>query len=334
MKKRIITGVLYVIVMVGLLVMKLLVPETADGMEYGALGVDLLFWLISVIGAYEFTRAFGEHKRDSAYIDGGGTEERPPLGGVSKAQRWVAIVTCALIIPTFVITKLLALSAHRTKLLNAAAANLDAGVPALIMLLAVGSIGAMVIASLTVFDHERSDIRSTAYAEVALLYCGALACVGPNINHMAYNSDVAILFLFVLVPFVDTGAFILGKLLGKVLPMKLAPRTSPNKTVIGAVGGILGGVVAAVLVWVICEFTSTVDFAYNGPLPKVVVLILISLPTAVFAQLGDLFESAVKRSCGIKDMGKILPGHGGVLDRFDSMLFATVSIVVCFMAIA
>lgn len=62
-------------------------------------------------------------------------------------------------------------------------------------------------------------------------------------------------------------------------------------------------------------------------------LILISVPTAILAQLGDLFESAIKRGCGVKDMGNILPGHGGVLDRFDSMLFATVAIVVCFMMV-
>ena len=60
---------------------------------------------------------------------------------------------------------------------------------------------------------------------------------------------------------------------------------------------------------------------------------LFALPTAILSQLGDLFESAIKRGCNIKDMGKILPGHGGILDRFDSMLFASVSIVVCFMLI-
>ena len=60
---------------------------------------------------------------------------------------------------------------------------------------------------------------------------------------------------------------------------------------------------------------------------------LISVPTSVLAQIGDLFESAIKRGCGIKDMGKLLPGHGGVLDRFDSMLFASVAIVVCFIII-
>ncbi len=317
MKKRVITGICYVLVMVGLLVMKLLIPDV-NGLDYGAIGVDLLFWVISVIGAFEFTRALGERKR---VTDENGNVHITE--GVSNAQRWVVIVTCALMIPAFVTGKFVALSHGDVRF----------GGIALVLLLAVGSLGAMITASLTVFDHERSDLKSTAYAELALLYCGALASVGPNINHMADNSDVAILFLFILVPMVDTGAFFVGSLFGKVLPYKLAPHTSPNKTVVGAVGGVLGGVLAGVVTWVICRYTSAVEFVNLGKVPDVVILMLIALPTSVLAQLGDLFESALKRGCGIKDMGRLLPGHGGVLDRFDSMLFATVAIVVCFMII-
>lgn len=320
MKKRFITGVCYVIVIAGLLAMKLLIP-VQDGMDYGAIGVDLLFWAISVIGAYEFTRALGEHKRAS---EGEPTGGAAITGGISKAQRIVVIVTCALLIPAFVIGKMVAIKIGKT--------DLPGGI-ALVLLLAVGSLGAMTAAALTVFDHERSDLKSTAYAELCILYCGALACVGPNINHLMENSEVAILLLFMIVPFVDVGAFLLGKLFGKLLPLKLAPYTSPNKTVIGALGGFLGGILAAVITWLICEYAPCVDFVYDGSLPKVVVLILIALPTGLLAQMGDLLESAIKRGCGVKDMGNILPGHGGVLDRFDSMLFATVSIVVCFMLI-
>lgn len=317
MKKRFITGVCYVIVMIGLLVMKLLIPEV-DGIEYGALGVDVLFWAISVIGAYEFTRALGERKR---VTDENG--ETHVTEGISNAQRWVVLVTCALMIPAFVTGKMIAISDGDERLVGLA----------LVMLLAVGSVGAMVTASLTVFDHERSDLKSTAYAELCLLYCGALASVGPNINHMVKNSDVAIVFLFILVPMVDTGAFFVGKLFGKMLPLKLAPNTSPNKTVVGAVGGVLGGILAGVVTWIICEYTAELSFTNYSPIPDVVVLMLIAIPTAIMAQLGDLFESAIKRGCGIKDMGKLLPGHGGVLDRFDSMLFATVAIVVCFLVV-
>lgn len=317
MEKRIITGVCYVIVMAGLLVMKLLIPDV-NGVELGALGVDVLFWAISVIGAFEFTRALGERK---LVKDENG--ETHATEGISNAQRWVVLVTCALMIPAFIVGKMVAESYGDNSLVGFS----------LVLLLAVGSVGAMVAASLTVFDHERSDLKSTAYAELCLLYCGALACVGPNINHMKPNSDVAIVFLFILTPFVDAGAFFVGKLFGKLLPLKLAPHTSPNKTVVGAVGGLLGGILAAVVTWIICKYTSVVNFSNVTDVPDVLILIFISIPTSVMAQLGDLFESALKRGCGIKDMGKLLPGHGGVLDRFDSMLFATVAIVVCFMVI-
>lgn len=302
MKKRVITGVVYTVIIVGILVMKLLIPEY-DGQEYGALGIDALFWLISVVGAYEFLRAVKE---------------------VSPAQKLTAIITCALITPVFVLGKMITIAIGKAEVI---------GGPALVLLLSITSLGAVIVASLTVFDHENSDLKSTAYAELCILYCGALTSVGPNINHLAVNSSAAVLLLFILVPFVDTFAFFFGKLFGKLLPLKLAPKTSPNKTVIGAAGGVVGGMIAGVIVWVLCEYTTAVNFTYGGSLPAVVVFILIALPTAVIAQLGDLFESAVKRSCGVKDMGNILPGHGGVLDRFDSMLFAGISVVVCFMII-
>ncbi|MGN1373653.1 MAG: phosphatidate cytidylyltransferase [Candidatus Coproplasma sp.] len=317
MKKRVITGILYIVVMLGLLVMKIFIPPTETGVEFGALGVDILFTLISVIGAYEFTRAVGEHKQ-------------PGDGGISRVQRGCVLITCALIIPVFSIVKML--SVHFAGV-NGHTNAAPIGGPALIALLTVTSLGAMVTASMTVFDHDRSDLKSTAYSLMCILYCGVLVSVIPNINHMIKHSSIAITMLFVIVPCVDTFAFFFGSLFGKMLPLKLAPSTSPNKTVIGAVGGVIGGIFAAMLVWVCSEFLGFPAFDYVGSLPKWLVLIIISIPTSILAQLGDLFESAVKRGCGVKDMGNILPGHGGVLDRFDSMIFAAVSIVVCFMVI-
>ena len=301
MKQRTITAIFYIGAMIGLIALKMFVPDyvSADGTKtfsLGSLGVDVLFWLISVLGAYEFMRA---------------------VSGISQVQWWLSMLTCALIIPTFVLGKLFG----------------DVFV-ALLALLSVTSVGMMVTAAMMVFDFNESSLRSTALSELCILYCGVLACVGPNVAHLEYNSTPAIVLLFVLVPAVDTFAYFFGKLFGKKLPYKLAPHTSPNKTIIGAIGGIVGGILAAVAVWAFCEYVpldSVKITNYTGGLPRVALLIIFALPTAIFAQLGDLFESAIKRGCNIKDMGKLLPGHGGVLDRFDSMLFASVSVLVCFM---
>lgn len=310
MKKRVMTGIGYVIVMLGLLALKIYVPaikvKNGNILDLGSIGVDLLFWAISVIGAYEFLRAVKE---------------------VSAKQWWVAMITCALITPAFVITKLFFRGFGSGYSSEAS----------LLMFLSVASVGMMVTASLMVFDFENSSLKSTALAELCILYCGILPCVVPNINHIGqypYVSRTAIMLLFFLTSGVDTFAFFFGKLLGKKIPMKLAPHTSPNKTVIGAVGGLVGGIFAAVLVWLVTEYLPGASFDYGGRIPKIVLLIIFAIPASVFAQLGDLFESAVKRGCNVKDMGNLLPGHGGVLDRYDSMLFASVAIVVCFMLIS
>jgi phosphatidate cytidylyltransferase len=305
MKQRTITAVGYVIVLLGLLFLKWLFPE------YGSVGFDVLFWAISFIGAFEFMRAVKE---------------------ISKAQWWTTMITCVLIVPTFVITKLV------VSYFSSPEKGSEA---ALMMLMTVASVGAMVTASLMVFDFERSSIKSTAFSIFCIIYCGVLGCVGANINHMVINSLPAIMLMFFLTAGVDTFAFLTGKLLGKKFPLKLAPHTSPNKTVVGAIGGIVGGIVAAVVTYFICVNLPVSPFApsdyvifeYNGKLHPCVLLILIAIPTSIFAQLGDLFESAIKRGCGIKDMGKLLPGHGGMLDRFDSMLFSAVAIVVLFIMV-
>jgi phosphatidate cytidylyltransferase len=105
----------------------------------------------------------------------------------------------------------------------------------------------------------------------------------------------------------DTFAYFVGRAIGS---HKMAPRISPKKSVEGAIGGIIGSIVAAVVVKI-----------YNDWLPWEPA-ILMGLALGFVGQWGDLFESAVKRDFRVKDSGKILPGHGGILDRFDALLFA------------
>ena len=117
----------------------------------------------------------------------------------------------------------------------------------------------------------------------------------------------------ILVTFVgDAGALFTGMALGK---HKLSPRTSPKKTVEGAVGGLVSSVLAALLFWLVIRYA----FAVPCDLPR---LLLVALAGGLVSQLGDLAFSLIKREFGVKDYGKLLPGHGGALDRFDSTIFA------------
>lgn len=110
----------------------------------------------------------------------------------------------------------------------------------------------------------------------------------------------------------DTCALFAGKYFGK---RKLAPKISPKKTVAGAIGGFFGSVISAVVYGIIIKLTSA-EISVNF-----LSLAALGFLSAIFAQLGDLSMSAVKREAGIKDYGNIIPGHGGILDRIDSIVF-------------
>lgn len=115
----------------------------------------------------------------------------------------------------------------------------------------------------------------------------------------------------------DTGAYLIGSWLGR---HKLFPRISPGKTWEGSIGGAISALLAAVLM------------AYLFPFMNLWRWLGLAMVVVVFGTWGDLTESLIKRSLGIKDSGNLLPGHGGILDRIDSMLFAVPAAVVylCF----
>ncbi len=115
------------------------------------------------------------------------------------------------------------------------------------------------------------------------------------------------LMLFCLIWVTDTGAYYTGKSIGK---HKFAPSISPNKTWEGTIGGLVAAILAAVAfkLFLLAFLTWTDVFA-------------LALLGGFWGQLGDLLESAVKRSADVKDSGSLLPGHGGVMDRFDSLIF-------------
>jgi phosphatidate cytidylyltransferase len=141
----------------------------------------------------------------------------------------------------------------------------------------------------------------------SLLYCsltlGFLVMIQGNPTHRNL-----VLLLFVIIWTGDTAAYYGGRALGRHL---LAPRVSPKKTVEGAIAGLIVSVLAGTAGGVRLTGIPWLD------------LVTISAVTAVMGQLGDLAESVLKRSAGVKDSSSVLPGHGGILDRLDSLFFAT-----------
>lgn len=125
---------------------------------------------------------------------------------------------------------------------------------------------------------------------------------------------IATLLLFVISWITDAGAYFVGCSIGK---HKLIPHLSPKKTVEGAVGGIIACVLLSLLYVFILDKIGLSIFGGNDYLK----ILIVSLVGSVISQLGDFASSAIKREFNVKDFGKLLPGHGGVLDRFDSIIF-------------
>lgn len=158
----------------------------------------------------------------------------------------------------------------------------------------------------TVFTKNRFT-----FDDAGALVLGSIF-VGSGFHYMmaARANSVWMLFFALLIVWItDSGAYMVGRKLGK---NKLAVHISPNKTWEGSIGGTL----AATLLVGIYVFFFQAHFTYSLPLMLLLVLFL-----SVAGQLGDLVESAYKRYFSVKDSGKILPGHGGILDRFDSIMF-------------
>jgi len=157
---------------------------------------------------------------------------------------------------------------------------------------------------------ENAAVTLTGMAWVGMLSFAILIAAGP---HPVAN----ILFIVLLVAFSDIGAYFVGRSLGR---RKLSPVISPNKTIEGLIGGLI---VSAVVASVLTTFPAWESIGLvNGLITAGVV--------GLVAPIGDASESMVKRALGVKDMGSVLPGHGGILDRIDGFLFVVPVIYMLF----
>lgn len=141
-------------------------------------------------------------------------------------------------------------------------------------------------------------------------------CVHGLIYLHQHHGGWILLYLLTLVWVADTGAYFSGRKFGK---HKLAPAISPGKTWEGVAGGIFAN-----LLWMLLVYQMLGSYQlHTGLNLSLIQFLLIGLATSFISVVGDLFESILKRQAGVKDSGKLLPGHGGVLDRIDSIIAAS-----------
>ncbi len=288
MKKRVISGAVYTAILLGFFCLKIFVHS---------LFFDGLIYAFAIIGTWEILRAFKEK--------------------TTTAEKSIVMAFAVATIPVCALTE----TYYGLGLVCTGACFFGLAVALL---------------SLLVFDHERTTIENLGISLLSAVYPVLLLCMLVLVNHapavgalqaVAFNSDLLVLFIFVVSPLADVFAFLFGISLKKVFPKKLAPTLSPNKTVIGGIGGLVGGMLGACALY----------FAYGAWLGSydnmalwLPVYLGMGLLVAVATAFGDLVESCIKRKVGIKDMGKIMPGHGGVLDRIDGVLLSSMLVYFAF----
>lgn len=181
------------------------------------------------------------------------------------------------------------------------------------------AVATLVVLTVAIFRRSVTErpIETAAVSLFIALYTGGMLSFAYGLRYDNYAIGRASQFLVLLLPVLltwgsDTGAYFVGRLLGR---SKLMPSVSPAKTVEGALGGVAASVG---ICWLYVRHVLVPHGQLGlAPLGMVAFGILI----AIAAQLGDLFESLLKREAGVKDSSGLLPGHGGFLDRVDSLLF-------------
>lgn len=137
---------------------------------------------------------------------------------------------------------------------------------------------------------------------------------------------IMVVLVFVVTMFTDVFAYAIGLSFHKGV---LASQISPKKSISGAIGGLLGGIIGALSVFLVCEYVlKNNPFEVYGQVKTIVFFALAGVMGSVCTQIGDLVASYVKRNAGIKDYGSIFPGHGGMMDRIDGLMFTSTFIFI------
>ncbi len=171
---------------------------------------------------------------------------------------------------------------------------------------------ASVLAIYALTHHETMSFSDVSGSMFMMVY---IVCFMHCITLVRGDNKIGLILMFLI--FIcawisDTGAYFTGKLFGK---HKLIEKISPKKTVEGAIGGVVFSALGGVVLGLIAQFGFQLEVSY-------VLLALTGAVGSVFGQVGDLVASWLKRQHGIKDFGNIMPGHGGAMDRFDSVVLA------------
>ena len=153
-----------------------------------------------------------------------------------------------------------------------------------------------------------NSVIGQLYIAVPLALTIRLTLVVDPFSSMTQYNGLLLLAIFIFIWVNDTGAYLVGSRWGK---RRLAPNISPKKSVEGSIGGLLLVLLSAVILRLLLF-----------PELSWLRILLIAAVVAIFGTIGDLFESSLKRRAGVKDSGKLIPGHGGILDRIDSLLLA------------
>ena len=199
----------------------------------------------------------------------------------------------------------------------------------LVLCFAAGVFAALVV--FTFADPERNHAKDLFATVFVMVYPGFLISLAWMLVQR-YSAVYAIPFAIFLPVGADTFAYWFGSMIGG---KKLCPSISPKKTVAGFVGGLFGGMLVAVIMFLLFEQFAL--FQESGYVPftdatwkSALIYLAIGLVGALAGQLGDLAASRIKRALGIKDFGKIFPGHGGIMDRFDSIIAGIIVLLVSF----